>query len=129
MAKIRIKSDPYKCEISYESFNALTGTWEKSEVNNPDSRLREDESGKSFLPFKIKEIIDIIIHDYHSGADPVEIVFEGTNEEYREVEKVCLAEGISNKVKLTRTHAILENARSILKQTMGFFKTVELFYL
>lgn len=125
MAKIKIKSDPYKREISYESYHAQNGTWEKIEVHNPDSQLREDESGKSFLPFKIKEIIDIIIHDYHGGSEPVEIVFEGTNEEYREVEKVCLAEGVSEKVVLTRTHTILENARSILKQTKGFFKTVE----
>lgn len=125
MATIKIKSDPYKREISYESFHAQTGLWEKIEVHNPDSRLREDESGKSFLPFKIKEIIDIIIHDYKSGTDRVEIVFEGTNEEYREVEKVCQAEDVADKVILTRTHTILENARSILKQTKGFFKTVE----
>ena len=125
MAKIKIKSDPYRREISYESYHAQTGLWEKIEVHNPDSRLREDESGKSFLPFKIKEIIDIIIHDYQRGSEKVEIIFEGTNEEYREVEKACQTEGVADKVTLTRTHTILENARSILKETKGIFKTVE----
>lgn len=125
MAMIKIKSDPYKREISYESFHTQTGLWEKIEVHNPDSRLREDESGKSFLPFKIKEIVDIILHDYHSGTEKVEIIFEGTNEEYREVEKVCQAEGVADKVVLSRTHVILENARSILKETKGIFRTVE----
>ena len=125
MAKIKIKSDPYKREISYECFRAQTGNWEKIEVHNPDSRLREDDNGKSFLPFKIKEIIDIIIQDYRSGEERVEIIFEGTNEEFREVEKVCMAEEIVGKVILTRTHTILENARSILKETKGIFRTVE----
>lgn len=125
MAKIKIISDPYKREITFESFHAPTGMWESIGERNPDSRLREDESGKSFLPFKIKEIIDTIIHDYRTGTERVEIVFEGTNEEYREVEKVCLSEGIADKVVLTRTYRILENARSILKDTKGIFRNVE----
>ena len=125
MAKIKIKSDPYKREITFESFHAQTGVWEKIGERNPDSRLREDESEKSFLPFKIKEIVDTIIHDYHTGTEQVEIVFEGTNEEFREVEKVCLSEGIVDKVIPTRTHRILENARSILKETKEIFRNVE----
>lgn len=125
MAKIKIISDPYKREITFESFHAPTDMWESIGERNPDSRLREDESGKSFLPFKIKEIIDTIIHDYRTGTERVEIVFEGTNEEYREVEKVCLSEGVADKVVLTRTHRILENARSILKDTKGIFRNVE----
>lgn len=125
MAKVKIISNPYNREISYLTFREQSGMWEKIEVYNPNSRLREDESGKSFLPFKIKEIIDIIIEEYYIGTDKVEIVFEGTNEEYREVEKVCLGEDIADKVALTRTHNILENARSILKDTKEIFKTVQ----
>ena len=97
MAKVKIISNPYNREISYLTFREQSGMWEKIEVYNPNSRLREDESGKSFLPFKIKEIIDIIIEEYYIGTDKVEIVFEGTNEEYREVEKVCLGEDIADK--------------------------------
>ena len=61
MAKVKIISNPYNREIMYLTFREQSGLWEKIEVYNPNSRLREDESGKSFLPFKIKEIIDIII--------------------------------------------------------------------
>lgn len=125
MAKIRIKSDPYKREISYDSFHEQTGAWEKIAVHNPDSRLREDESSKSFLPFKIKEIIDIVVHDYYNGSDKVQVIFEGTTEEYREVEKVCLSPDVADKISLSRTQTILENARSILAETKGIFKTVE----
>ena len=125
MAKVKIISNPYNREISYLTYREQSGQWEKIEVYNPNSRLREDESGKSFLPFKIKEIIDIIVEEYYIGTEKVDIVFEGTNEEYREVEKVCLADDVADKVTLSRTHTILENARSILKDTKEIFKTVQ----
>lgn len=125
MAKVKIISNPYNREIMYLTFREQSGLWEKIEVYNPNSRLREDESGKSFLPFKIKEIIDIIIDEYYIGSEKVEITFEGTNEEYREVEKVCVAEGVADKVVLCRTNYMLENARSILKDTKAIFGTVQ----
>ena len=63
MARIKIISNPYEREISYFSYNRELEEWEDIKNSNVNSRLREDESGKSFLPFKIKEIIDIIIEE------------------------------------------------------------------
>ena len=57
MAKIKIVSNPYDREIKYYSFNGFLNDWEDIKNNNPNSKLREDETGKTFLPFKIKEII------------------------------------------------------------------------
>ena len=82
MAKIKIVSDPYNREISYFSYNDFINNWEPIKNNNPNSKLREDETGKTFLPFKIKEIIDIIIEEYYARTDKVEIMFEGTQDEY-----------------------------------------------
>jgi len=123
MAKIKIISNPYKREIQYLTFRENIGEWVKIEEYNSNSRLREDESGKSFLPFKIREILAIIVDEYYVGTDKVAIIFEGTNEEYREVEKVCSDPLVADKVALSRTHTILENARSILKDTKEIFKT------
>ena len=78
MAKIKIVSNPYEREILYFSFNEERNEWEDIKNNNVNSRLREDESGKTFLPFKIKEIIDIIVEEYYTGTEKVEVVFEGT---------------------------------------------------
>lgn len=125
MAKIKIISNPYKREISYRSFKEQTGSWEEISASNENSRLREDESGKSFLPFKIKEIIAIIIDEYYVGKEKVEIVFEGTHEEFNEVEKICLSEGIVEKVRLIRANIMLENAKLILKDTKEHFMTVQ----
>lgn len=125
MAKVKIISNPYQSEIVYQIFDEVTGGYKPIADCNPDSRLREDESRNHFLPFKIKEIVDEIIHDYWCGGEKVEIIFEGTNEEYREVEKVCATKGISDKISLRRTPRVLENARSILQDTKEIFRTVE----
>lgn len=124
MAKIKIVSNPYNREILYYSYSDVLQNWESIKNNNPNSRLREDESGKTFLPFKIKEIIDIIIDEYYSGQDKVEIVFEGTQDEYTEVESVCAEDEIKDKVVLSRDRNMLENARFIFKEARDIFESV-----
>ena len=89
MATIKIKSNPYERKIEYLSYKEQTAEWEEIQKYNPDSKLREDESGKSFLPFKIKEIVDIILDEYQAGDELINIVFEGTQEEYEELDKIC----------------------------------------
>ena len=124
MAKIKIVSNPYNREISFLSYKEQTGLWEDVRDNNANSRLREDESVKGFLPFKIKEIIDIIIDEYNIGTEAVEIFFEGTQDEYAEVKTVCMDEKVKDKIVLTRTSEILENARFILKDIKEIFDKV-----
>lgn len=125
MATIKIRSNPYERKIEYLSCKEQTGDWEEIQRSNPDSKLREDKSGKSFLPFKIKEIVDIILDEYYVGSDKVNIVFEGTQEEYEELEKICELPEISDKISLTKASVILENAKLILSDTKEIFKTVQ----
>ena len=124
MAKVKIVSNPYNREIQYFSFNEFTNEWESIKNSSPNSRLREDETGKTFLPFKIKEVIDIVIEEYYTGSDRVEIVFEGTQDEFAEVESVCNEEEVADKVILSKTPTMLENARFIFKETKDIFETV-----
>ena len=117
MATIKIRSNPYERKIEYLSYKEQVGEWEEIQRSNPDSKLREDESGKSFLPFKIKEIVDIILDEYYVGSDKVNIVFEGTQEEYEEIEKICELPEISDKVSLKKTKVIIENAAEVFAPT------------
>ncbi|MGO5230488.1 dynamin family protein [Thermoguttaceae bacterium LCP21S3_D4] len=125
MATIKIRSNPYERKIEYLSYKEQTGDWEEIQRSNPDSKLREDESGKSFLPFKIKEIVDIILDEYYVGSDKVNIVFEGTQEEYEELEKICELPEIAEKISLKKEKVVLENAKLILSDTKEIFKTVQ----
>jgi len=125
MAKVKIISNPYDRDITYYSFNEVLGDWQESDEDNESGYLRSIEYKKSFLPFRVKEIIDIIISEYGGNNEAIEIVFQGTNEEFREVEKIVLSDEYSEKVKLSRSELYLENARSILNDTKELFQTVK----
>lgn len=121
MTNIKIISNPYTREIFYYVFNEIFQKWDDIREKNPNSRLVEDESGRAFLPFKIKEIIDIIIAEYAVGNSLIEIVFEGPQDEYAELEGVCQE---YQNIKLTRSKKYLENARFIRKEAREAFEAV-----
>lgn len=122
---IKIISNPYTKEIKIQSFKSQTQQWEDIKIGNENSRLREFESNRTFLPFCIKEIIDTIIADYYVNSEKINIQFEGTQDEYIEVENVCSEESVSGKVELSRASRRLENARLIFDPTKKIFATVQ----
>lgn len=73
---IKIISNPYTRKINFFSYKDQTGEWEDLKDGNSNSRLREDESGRNFLPFRIKDIIDTIISEYYiTNGDKIHILF------------------------------------------------------
>ncbi|MCM1059866.1 MAG: dynamin family protein [Eubacterium sp.] len=122
---IKIISNPYTREIKFLNYNDVSQQWEDIKENNTNSKLREDESGRNFLPFRVKEIIDTIIAEYYVNGDKIYIQFEGTQDEFSELEKVCGENGISDKIELSRTQNILENAKTIFEPTKETFAAVQ----
>ena len=123
MATIKIISNPYNRKLFYQVLKQ-NGTWEDISQDSINSRLRENDSEKIFLPFKVKEIIDTIVKEYYVGDSPIRIIFEGTTDEYEELAYVCDDDTIKSKVNLVRSVHILENARDILEHTKRIFETV-----
>lgn len=124
MKTIKIISNPYKKEVNFEVMDS-NGNWIKLEDDNDASRLREEETEKMFFPFRIKNIIDVIIDDYWiPGGEEVKIVFEGTDDEYREIESVCEDEEVNSKICLSKSSKVLENAREIVDATRKTFESV-----
>ena len=124
MTKIKIKSNPYTREISYLTMHEFTGEWIDVKQTDDRSRLRETDSERSFLPFKIREIINIILKEYYVGREKVELQFEGTQDEFAEVATVCESEDLRDKIDLVRTSNILENARFIKGDIKEVFEKV-----
>lgn len=124
MTKIKIVSNPYEQIIKYQLFDQNTSQWFDISQSNPNSVLREDASGKSFLPFKIQDIIDSIIEEYYVG-EPISLVFEGTQDDYDEVEIICNDEEYKGKITLSRSEMILKNARFVFDDIKEEFKKVE----
>ena len=125
MTKIKIVSNPYNRTLAYCIYKGQADTWENIQQNSINSRLRENDEEKIFLPFKVKEIIDTIVSEYYVGTERVELVFEGTADEYEEVENICNDEELKDKVHLMRSTRILENARDILDHAKEIFDTVQ----
>ena len=113
MTQIKIKSNPYNREISYQTFDVATGDWIDIKQSDEKSRLRETDSERSFLPFKIKEILSIIVKEYYVGREKVQLLFEGTQDEYVEVASVCELDEFKEKIDLMRSNMILKKARFI----------------
>lgn len=90
MTKIKINSNPYKQEIKYETYRENSQDWVDVGIYAPNGKLREENARKCFLPFNAKEILEVIKDEYYlENRGAVEIEFEGTKEEYTELEKVA----------------------------------------
>lgn len=90
MARIKIISNPYKQEIEYEAYKETTNEWMNIGLHEANSKLKEESVRKCFLPFNAKEILEVIVNEYYlETKGSVEIVFEGTKEEYYELTRVC----------------------------------------
>ena len=53
---------------------------------------------KGFFPFNVKEIVDTIIAEYGVPDEKTVIVFQGTADEYLELEEVCKDDAHKDKV-------------------------------
>ena len=125
MSKIKIISNPYKREIGYETFVEQTGEWADVAVYSPNGKLREESVRRCFLPFKSGEILDIIVDEYYlENRGPVELVFEGTNEEYNVLRKYC-DNSFAGKLSLVRSEKMLDNGKFILNDTKEMFVEVK----
>lgn len=125
MTNIKIVSNPYNRRLSFLIYKEYTGTWEDIKQIDRNGRLCEFDEEKTFLPFNVKEIIDEIIKAYYVGTENIELIFEGTSDEYIEIENICGEDGIKDKVHLMRSTRILDNARDILDPAKETFDKVQ----
>lgn len=122
MTKIKINSNPYKQEIKYETYKENSQEWVDVGLYSPNGKLREENIRKCFLPFNAKEILEVILGEYYletKGA--VEIVFEGTKEEYNELARVAQETIFEGKIIISRSNQVLDNAKFILSDTKEVF--------
>ena len=120
---VKIISNPYQKAVVFQIWDESAEQWiDIDRENNADSQLLREELRVGFFPFKAREIMDVIIHEYSSGTDKIEIVFEGTDDEYRELSSICSQDGYCEKIQLSKSQRYLENARDILPDVIEVFK-------
>lgn len=125
MPRIKIISNPYKKEVRYQKWSADQSQWLNIDYeNNQNSSLLKSELTGGFFPFKVKKIVDILLEEYSAGdsEESLEIVFEGSADEYAELEAVCADSTYSGSIKPYKSAVFLENARDILPEVRNLFK-------
>lgn len=126
MAKIKIKSNPYTKNIEYFAYEDVTGQWENiKQADCENTELIHLSSERSFLPFKIREIVDTIIKEYYIPNQKVTLVFEGTKDEYDEIVIVCESEDVKDKIDSIYGESRLKNARYIKPEIKNIFDRVD----
>lgn len=123
MSRIKVISNPYKKETRYQKWNIDESQWiDINYENNHNSKLLSGELTGGFFPFKAKKIVDLLVKEYENTGENLEIVFEGSIDEYRELESVCSDASYDGKVKTYQSEVLLENARDILPEVRALFQ-------
>lgn len=126
MTQIKIISNPYKQEIKYETFVEHSSQWVDVGIHSPNGKLREEYARKCFLPFNVKEILDVIVDEYYlEGKDPVNIVFEGTREEFEILLNIAQQKTFEHKVLVSRSNRSLDEGKLILNDTKEIFVDIK----
>ncbi len=122
MVTLKIISNPYKKEIRFKK-KSDDGTWiDINFENNPNSKLLRKDIAEGFFPFKAKQIVDFIIEEYSASGESFLLAFEGTMDEYLELEAVCAEEPESTQINTERSDIELANARDILPEVKKLFQ-------
>lgn len=112
MPKVKIVSDPYRRTTKF--FNMGTTWTEVNKESSPNSSLLAKKYSEGFFPFKAREIVDKLLDEYGDGTNQLEIVFEGPDDEWDELQDVCSSGSLVPHVRLERSEKALANARDIL---------------
>ena len=90
MPAIKIISDPYHKNISFFRHDEASESWiEINRVINKNSELIKDEYKTGFFPFIAEELIKIIYKEYREQDNTLELVFEGSKDEYNDLKMIC----------------------------------------
>lgn len=123
MAKLKIISNPYRKEIRYQKWQEATENWVDIDYSNSkNSKLLKQELTTGFFPFCVKKIVDAIIEEYGAEGEAIQIIFEGSDDEFKELEAACEYGENKNVVSAQRSNIRLENARDILPEVKKLFQ-------
>lgn len=120
MTKVKIVCNPYCKEISYQRWNGEN--WVRvTPENNDVNKLVGDEFSTGFFPFKVNKIVDEIIRAYRSGKESIDLTFEGTDDDFGELLKVCNSDEYKDRIVCHQSGNYLNNARDIVYEVSTIF--------
>ncbi len=123
VTEIKIVSNPYAEHVAY--FIKTDSEWKEiTTTSAPNSALHAAKLTGGFFPFKAEEIVKILLKEFDDG-ERINLTFEGSDDEWLELEAICSNEAYSDKVSAERAERYLSNARDILPEIIEVFKEVK----
>ena len=123
--KIKIISDPYRKKTQFQLWKEKTECWSTLDLqHDANSELLKARYSAGFFPFKAGEILDEIIRAYGAEGEKTELVFEGTEDDDKELQTILKHEKYSSMLDLKRSERYLENAGDILPDVIRVFEEV-----
>lgn len=119
-ARIKITSNPYARSLTFDRWDEGWHTIDFS--TDPTSGLIQADVLNGFLPFKAKQIVDIILDEYGDGTT---IVFEGPSDEYEDLRSICFETSDTGVLHLVYGDRELANADDILPKIINEFSEVK----
>lgn len=122
--KFKIVSNPYKEDIKFGTIDENSNQMiEVSKDENSD--LNSDEIRKGFFPYNVKKIINEIIAMKSKQGNVIQIEFEGTDDEFSELEELCQEKEYQNRIELLPQTRYLNNAKDILPKIAEIFQEMQ----
>ena len=120
MTDVKIISNPYQKSVCFQSYDSKSQKW--MDLNDDKAALLKSKYVHGFFPFNVKEILDRIIETYRIRDEKIHLVFEGTSDEYKELEALVKNEKYNEIVDLEYSSRTIENARDIFPDIIKVFK-------
>lgn len=128
VVKIKIISNPYQKQTSFQYWNAAANTWKEiNEVNNDGSDLVKVDVQKGFFPFQVQHIVDTIWKEYGSSQENLDLTFEGPGEEYACLQEICGQEQCAEQMTLQSLSRRLKNGGEVWSEEMRYAVEVQRF--
>ena len=126
MPAVKIISDPYNSKISLFRYDDAAESW--IEINssiNKNSELIKEKYRTGFFPFILEDLVGDIYKEYHEPNNTLKLMFEGSEDEYNDLEMLCTSDKYRNIISLEKSARYLENARDILPEIVKEFQEIK----
>lgn len=120
MSRLRIKSNPYKKNVSYEVLNENTGAfYEINYNNNPSSKLISENYKNIIFSQSVKKIVEAIWDTFYNKDDSIQIIFCGTDSEFELLTKTCADDKYKNQIMIEKGELKLKSEKEINEEILS----------
>ena len=125
--RVKISCNPYKKKIEYKRWdlNEELGDYQWENLGPKSKLLTDEKYTKTTIQNYAYEIVTEVEKEYNRGESGLEIVFEGTTEDYEDLKEIVDSAFASKKVTCKRGDLCMEPAIVVKKQIEEVFSNLE----